>query len=244
MKCMKFMTHLSCLLLLSVGLSAHAGIDVNEGFGFKIVIDPAMQKDSPGVYSITGQPEYKLNYIFASDLQKVFNKFGFEVIITRTPEQNVSVEERAAMTEGANILISLRHDSVVDKYCSFNSKGHCVSDYARGFSVFVADSNVDKDLSLDLAENIGRNLMLEGFFATKHHAEKIPGEGKELVNETIGLYMDDSIELLKLSKVPAVQVNLGVVANKLDVKVLQDKKQRAKIIQNIVDAVRRYKDEL
>lgn len=86
--------------------------------------------------------------------------------------------------------------------------------------------------------------MLEGFFATKHHAEKITGEGKELVNETIGLYMDDSIELLKLSKVPAVQVNLGVVANKLDVKVLQDKKQRAKIIQNIVDAVRRYKDEL
>lgn len=243
MNCMKFITLLSCLLL-SVGASAYAEIDDTEGLGFKVVLDPAMQQDNPGIFSITGQAEYELNHIFASDLQKAFDKYGFEVIVTRTPEQNISVEERAAKTEGANILISLRHDTVVEKYCTFNEKGHCTTDYARGYSVFVANSNVDKDLSLELAENIGRKLMLDGFFASKHHAENTPGEGKELVNETIGLYMDDSIELLKLSKVPAVQLNLGVVSNQLDLNVLQNKKQRTKIIRDIVDAVRRYKEDL
>ena len=73
-----------------------------------------------------------------------------------------------------------------------------------------------------------------------HHAENIPGENRELLNTTMGIYRFDDLIVLKKTNIPAVLLEVGVIVDPDDEKYVSSKDKQKAISQAIVSSVRAY----
>ncbi len=145
-----------------------------------------------------------------------------------------SLQQRvdAANLHGADLLISIHHDSVQPQYMSQWSYGgnqRKYSDRFSGYSLFVSLKNSHPDESLGLATDVGTQLSAAGFTPSLHHAEKIPGENRTLVNAKLGIYQFDDLIVLKLPPIPAVLLECGVIVNREEETKLSNPKYQAKM---------------
>ena len=72
--------------------------------------------------------------------------------------------------------------------------------------------------SLEYARMLGKSLVIRGLTPTLHHAEKITGENRELLDSVNGIYIFDDLVVLKNSEAPAVLLEAAVIVNPLDEK--------------------------
>ena len=167
-----------------------------------------------------GRMEYEFNRrmveLIAADLQQ---DPGIRVVVVNREAKRISLSGRAAAARvaGADLLLSIHHDSVNDRYLETkrqtNGRVLHYCDRFRGYSVFYSGKNHDASRSLDFAQALGLAMRRHGLAPTLHHAERIKGENRELVNPDLGITLDDLI-VLKSAAIPAALLECGDIVNR------------------------------
>jgi N-acetylmuramoyl-L-alanine amidase len=204
----------------------------------RIALDIGHSIKRPGAYSARGVGEYYFNKTIAEALFRSLKKSGeVDVFIINPQGKSISLPERTrqAASKRAALFLSIHHDSVQRRYVkewTVHGKTHLYSDNFSGFSVFVSRKNRKFAQSLQFARLLGEAMLAQGFSPTLHHAEKIPGESRTLVDKDLGLYEFDDLIVLKTAAMPAALLECGVIVNRTEEASLQ----RPEIQQRIADA--------
>ena len=221
-------------LVYCLAIATSAGSDLKP----RIALDIGHSIKHPGAYSATGVGEYYFNRTIAEALLRSLKKSGeVAAFIINAQGKTISLAERTrqAANRGATLFLSIHHDSVQRRYLkewAVNGKTRLYSDNFSGFSVFVSRKNRKFAQSLQFARLLGEAMLARGFSPTLHHAEKIPGENRNLVDKNLGLYEFDDLIVLKTAAMPAVLLECGVIVNRSEEASLQT----AEIQQRIADA--------
>ncbi len=153
----KALRHLPRHFLITAGLCLIIGASTvayviharfNNHLG-TIVIDAGHGGKDPGAVSCLGYPEKEINLRIARRVASILKKKRIQVIMTRTSDLSVDLDERAEITNhsSARLFVSVHANS-------------CHRMTARGYSVHVAPSAAN--VSVQLAENIQTNLSETG----------------------------------------------------------------------------------
>lgn len=182
--------------------------------GKRIVIDPAHGGDDPGWVVMEGGRLIRaadLTYDLARRLEGRMTATGMESFLTRGPQQNPTPEERAGLANevAADLLLSVHIDG--------NS-----SPLASGLATFHfgSDSGATSTVGESLAELVQRELVAR----------------TQLVDCRIH---HKPWDLLRLTKMPAIQVSLGYLSNSDDRRRLLSDDFRNTVADGMLVAVKR-----
>jgi N-acetylmuramoyl-L-alanine amidase len=230
---------LCALCILLAGSTAGAC----DPASFPVAIDPGHTPRQPGAASARGIPEVRFNDELAAALVAELDKAGFpNVALTREPGVNISLLNRtaAANRRGARLFVSIHHDSVQPRYLSaweVDGRRRFYSDVFSGYSLFFSRNNTEPSASLAFAQLLGTRLRTAGFVPTLHHAQKIPGENRELVDAWRGIYRFDALAVLKSARMPALLVEAGIIVNRHDESRLREPARQRVFAHMIAQAV-------
>lgn len=213
----------SALLTLGLLLSASAAASPT------VVVDVGHSKDAPGVQSAYGRPEYGFNAQLGRLLVPALQAHG---VTARLREGPASLTERTAGTAGADLFVSIHHDSIQQAWIDQGRR-----EEFSGFSVFVSTKNPAYDQSLACARWVGRALATSGERPSHYHATPIPGENRPLLDPTHGVHRYDNLVVLKTAKSPAILIEAGVIANPHEDRRLGDPATAQKLAQAIAQGV-------
>jgi N-acetylmuramoyl-L-alanine amidase len=211
---------------------------------FCIALDIGHLPKAAGAMAADGRMEYEFNRrmveLIAADLQQ---DNRIRVVIVNREAKPISLSGRAAAARaaGADLLLSIHHDSVNDRYLEVQRQAngrvlyHC--DRFRGYSVFYSGKNREASDSLEFARALGLAMRRQGLTPTLHHAEPIKGENRELVNPDLGIYRFDDLIVLKSAAMPAVLLECGVIVNRAEEAELLTEQRQQKVVAAIYEAV-------
>ncbi|AUB84241.1 N-acetylmuramoyl-L-alanine amidase family protein [Candidatus Thiodictyon syntrophicum] len=217
---------------------------------FVVAIDVGHSLRSPGAVSARGVPEFRFNRDLAAAAADVLAAGGFRrsfVINADGTAQSLRGRTDEAARRGADLLLSIHHDSVQPRYLSnwtLDGVTRPYSDHFRGFSLFVSAKNRQAERSRRFAELLGRSLTARGLTPTLHHAEPIAGEHRPLLDARLGLYRFDDLVVLKGAAMPAVLLEAGVILNRDEESLLAQGAYQQRIAAAILAAVQDYCDAL
>jgi N-acetylmuramoyl-L-alanine amidase len=213
---------------------------------FVIAIDIGHSRAKPGAISSRGVGEFHFNKDLAVLLHHELVEAGFTgAFLINEDGSDMSLRQRAdaANEKKAGLFISIHHDSVQPRYLStWNHQGtnRAYSDKYRGYSLFYSEKNKEKEESFVLAGLLGSELRGKGLAPTLHHAEKIEGEGRELVDKDKGIYRFDDLVVLKTTTMPAVLLECGIIVNRDEEILLSDAAYRKTMVQALASAIETY----
>jgi N-acetylmuramoyl-L-alanine amidase len=211
-----------------------------------IAIDVGHSEKHPGAISATGRAEYEYNRDMAAQLKNEFAKHeNFESFVILAPKE-ISLTERArlAAVGKADLFVSIHHDSAQDKYLKTRvvaekDQSYTDDDRFSGYSIFVSRKNPRYEESLEVARRIGMAMGARKYRFATHHAEKIQGENRLILDPEAGVYEFNDLIVLKSATMPAVLVECGVIVNLEEEKSLRtlERQQRAAaaIAQGVMD---------
>lgn len=190
------------------------------GEKYIVAIDPGHTIKRFGAVGVSGTTEYSYNIKIAKILNTLTNsqKSNISSFIINPTGRAISLSSRSkiALDNNATLLISLHHDSAQLKRLrkvKINGRIRYSTDKLSGYSIFVSKKNQEYERSLNLARHIGTKLIENNFIFSLHHAEKIKGENRVLVDKKNGIYLFDNLVVLKKSKMPAVLIECGIIVN-------------------------------
>lgn len=213
---------------------------------FIVAIDVGHSLKRSGAVSARGKAEYEFNANMADHLLERLKKDGYaRSFVINHDGQDLTLRERAdiANSRNASLLISIHHDSVQPQYLKpwlFNGVMRKYSDRYSGYSVFYSEHNSHSRMSLFFARLLGGAMRKAGFVQTLHHAEKIPGEGRNLIDAERGVYRVDNFGIVKAPRMPAVLIESGIIVNRKEEARLRNTEFRQNIISAISNAVDLY----
>lgn len=206
-----------------------------------VAIDIGHSESAQGSVSSRGVGEFVFNRSIAYLLLEKIRKDGVaEAFIIEGDAMSLQQRTEAASLRHANFLISIHHDSVQPCYLStwtYAGAERHYSDRFYGFSLFFSTKNALPEESLDFARDIASDLVKSGFRPTLHHAEKIPGENRELVDRTRGIYIFDDLIVLKTAAMPAVLLECGVIVNRGEEKRLTNRAYQDKMVKAVAAGI-------
>jgi N-acetylmuramoyl-L-alanine amidase len=185
-----------------------------------VAVDVGHSPTRPGTISARGIPEHAHNRKLAQDLLAQLHADGYtQSFLIRATDKTLSLEERAeaAVDRGADLLISVHHDSVQPHYLEKRRAFGRMVGYSKGisgYSLFCSGAGGAAPESLRLATEIGRQLRTSGLTPSLHHAEEIPGESRDLVDAQLGVYRFDELVLLRTTGIPSVLFEAGVIVDR------------------------------
>jgi len=199
---------------------------------FNVAIDIGHSTSHPGVSSARGVSELTFNRDLARALVSDMQRRGLAATLINADGEIDSLAQRTALAAaaGADLFVSIHHDSVQPHYLStwmYAGRRQLFSDRFAGFSIFVSRKNPHADHSVKVAQAVGQHLLGAHLTPTLHHAEKIPGENRELIDAVRGIYRFDELIVLKTAAMPAVLVELGVIVNRTEEEILATESFRA-----------------
>lgn len=212
-----------------------------------IVLDPGHSPDQGGATSLTGVREVTDNDRFVAELAPALEHAGWQVRITRTPDENMGLAERPALanTLHAAVFLSIHHDSVQLRCLKEIRKGpppvYETTKPIEGYSLYVSGENPEFRPSLELATLIGRQLRSLGRAPNLSHAEGKCGENRPLLNRALGIYQYDHLTVLRHSRVPAVLLEVGVIVDPKDEAYVDSAANRQEMIGKIVAALVQFR---
>jgi N-acetylmuramoyl-L-alanine amidase len=233
------------LLFVQLGVSV-AGAQQEERATkpLRVAIDIGHTPGTPGAMSATGAMEYTFNRrmarLIADDLRQ---QPGVSVTLINEPGREISLLGRGdvANTAKADLFLSVHHDSVNERYKSTrrtaDGRVSRYSDRFRGYSVFFSDKNADPAASLEFAKQLGRAMREQGMTPTAHHAEKIPGEGRDFVVPETGVYRFNDLLVLKRARMPAALLECGVIVHPEEEQELNTPERQRQIVAAVRSAV-------
>ena len=233
---MRYGTLVDCIAY-GLALATSAGSDLKP----RVALDIGHSIKQPGAYSARGVGEYYFNRTIAEAVLRSLKQSGeVEAFIINPQGKSISLAERTrqAANKRATLFLSIHHDSVQRRYVKewkVDGKTHLYSDKFSGFSVFVSRKNRKFAQSQRLGRFLSEAMLARGFSPTLHHAEKIPGEGRNLLDKDLGLYEFEDLIVLKTAAMPAVLLECGVIINRSE----ETSLQKPEIQQRIADAAAR-----
>ena len=240
-------SEMRCVLLVNwlffwVSVATSAGSDLKP----RVALDIGHSVKRPGAYSARGAGEYYFNRRIAEALFRSLKEFGqVDAFIINPHGASISLAERTrqAANKRATLFLSIHHDSVQRRYVkewTVDGKTRLYSDNFSGFSVFVSRKNRQFAQSLKFARLLGEAMIARGFSPTWHHAEKIPGEGRTLLDKNLGLYEFSDLVVLKTAAMPAVLLECGVIVNRSDEASLQKPEVQQRIADAAAEAIVKF----
>ncbi|CAA9220517.1 MAG: N-acetylmuramoyl-L-alanine amidase [uncultured Chthoniobacterales bacterium] len=233
------------LLVAQLGVSAAIAQGTDRAAGpLRIAIDIGHTPGTPGAMSAAGEMEYTFNRrvarLIADDLRQ---QPGVSVTLINEPGREISLLGRGdvANTAKADLFLSVHHDSVNERYKSTRrtADGRVArySDRFRGYSVFFSEKNAEPAASLEFAKQLGRAMREQGMTPTAHHAEKIPGEGRDFVVPETGVYRFNDLLVLKRARMPAALLECGVIVHPEEEQELNTPERQRQIVAAVRSAV-------
>jgi len=212
------------------------------------VLDVGHTAKSPGAKSARGADEFDFNLRLAKQIDQALLEAGFAktVLMVTDGRANQSLYARVARANdlSANLLLSIHHDSVPDKFLEkwdYNGKRKTFSDRFKGHSIFVSDDNIDPKDSLLFGSILGQQLKARGLQYTPHYTESFMGRWKRvLLDAIVGVYRYDTLFVLKKTQMPAVLLEAGSIANRDEELEMASPERQQLISAAVVDAVDRF----
>ncbi len=212
---------------------------------FRVVLDVGHTARSPGAKSARGADEFDFNLRLAKQIDQALLDAGFAktVLMVTDGRANRSLYARVARANdlSANLLLSIHHDSVPDRFLErweYNGKREGFSDRFKGHSIFVSDDNLDPKDSLLFGSILGQQLKTRGLEYTPHYTESFMGRWKRvLLDANAGVYRYDTLFVLKKTQMPAVLLEAGSIANRDEELEMASPERQQLISAAVVDAV-------
>jgi N-acetylmuramoyl-L-alanine amidase len=196
--------------------------DACDRRGFRVVVDVGHTARNPGAKSARGADEYDFNLRLAKEVEQKLIGAGFErtvlLITTETPRSALFKRASRAGAMGADLFLSIHHDSVPDKFLEkwqYEGATHGYSDRFPGHSIFISNDNPERARSLQFARMLGEELKARGLKYTPHYTEKFMGHRQRvLVDADAGVYRYDQLIVLRSTRMPAVLLEAGSIINR------------------------------
>ena len=210
-----------------------------------VAIDIGHSESRPGAISARGAGEYTFNRNIARRLLEKLHMGGRSgSFLVEVPGDDRSLVERtrAARRGGADFFISIHHDSVQPSYLTewtYRGAQRRYSDRFSGFSLFVSRKGPNARANLALARSISTQLLNAGFHATLHHAEKVRGEGRDLIDRERGIYAFDDLAILRTATMPAVLLECGIIVNREEEQRLLDPAYQDRLVAAVAAGIAR-----
>lgn len=211
-----------------------------------IVLDPGHTPSQQGALGARGIYEVAYNDALTAQLADALKGAGFSVVLTRTPHQAIGLDGRVQVANAhpADVFLAIHHDSAQLKYLEKTTwdalPAYRTTAPLSGYSLFVSGLNPRFDDSFRFAEGLGQEILKLGRGPSRHHGEKIPGEGRDLIDPTLGIYRFDDLIVLKKTTIPAVLLEVGVIVDPEDEKYVTNRDNQTAIVRAIVAAVQEY----
>lgn len=211
------------LCLLVVAIDAHAAREV--------AIDVGHYRNKPGVISASGVPEFDYNLALAMTIRDALAAAGLRVRMVGERGDVARLGARTAAALGADLFVSIHHDSVQERYLP-------VAERFSGFSLFVSRLNPRAAEGLACASAIGAALRRAGFVPSRYHADPVLGESRPFADEVNGVHYFDNLAVAKSAAMPALLFEAGVVVNREEEARLALPHTRAVIANALTEGVR------
>lgn len=191
-----------------------------------VVLDVGHTPKTSGALGINGKTEYSYNLNMVNTLQTAIRQHS-KIMVEKTSvnENNISLTERPNRYFKSDLFVSIHHDSIPEV---LNPR----RDELHGFSVFVSQKNPQYQKSLACAKIVAKNLKAMGREPSTYHGWDIEGERKTLLDKN-GVYQYDNLVVLKSAKMPALLIEIGVIANPKEAEELTQQKVVDEIAENI-----------
>ena len=213
---------------------------------FRVALDVGHYLIKPGAISATGATEFTYNLSLAQSALARLRQAGFSGAFligeSGTPLRLIE-RTRIAKEAGADLLISLHHDSVQSQYLSqweVNGRLEQYSDKFHGYSLFISEKNIHREESKQFGLLLGQALVDEGLVPSLHHAENIPGENRTVLDARLGLYRYDDLVVLKTAPMPAVLLESGIIVNRAEEEQIREGSYHRLVVAALVRAIRDF----
>ena len=209
----------------------------------KIALDVGHDLTHPGATSARGNTEFSYNLALAQLTLTTLQSAGFtSAFLIGQSGAPIRLAQRSglATAAGAALFISLHHDSVQKQYfTTWHVDGRALpySDAYRGYSIFVSATSSFSRSSLAFATDLGRALRTSGLTPSLHHAEPIPGESRQLLDASLGLYEFGQLAVLRKATMPALLLEAGVIVHRDEEKSIQSGQLHPKIAASLLTAI-------
>lgn len=224
-----FLLFAPCLLAMG-----HAA-DLPNLSGLHVALDVGHSKAQGGAISAVGRPEFEYNLDMARTIAEVLRaaKAKVTVINEKGDFDGLAGRPRYADQIGAQVFLSIHHDSVNDKYLKNwevdgKTQQYCDPRFS-GYSVFCSKKNVSATRSRNWAKEVGAAMLNAGFTPATHHHEEIPGENRAWIDERTGVYEYPDLAVAKYGKLPSALLECGVILNRDEEQKVRTKDYQRKV---------------
>lgn len=179
-----------------------------------LVLDAGHGGRDEGAWDQSGNPvEKKLNLIIVKMLKERFEQTpGIDVYCTRLSDISVSKKKRVAMAN------KLQADALVSIHCNASEPGDTAS---RGVETLYSKRKTGKD---QISNQALAQQILDSLSASTGLKNR-------------GTIRREGLYLMHHSKVPTTIVEIGYISNKSDLKYLNSKKGREKVVDGIYNGI-------
>jgi N-acetylmuramoyl-L-alanine amidase len=210
--------------------------------GLHVALDIGHSVAKPGALSARGRGEFLFNQSTATTIAGILRAFGAKVTVINEKGTMTGLTERpqSAVEAGADLFLSIHHDSANDKYMEtweVDGKKLPYCDRFSGYSVFCSKKNLRAAESRALAIEIGAAMHKAGFKPTPHHNEPIQGENRPFIDERTAVYEFTDLVVAKSGKLPSVLLECGVIVNRDEEIQVQTKEYQQRIGNALVSAL-------
>jgi N-acetylmuramoyl-L-alanine amidase len=208
---------------------------------FRMAIDVGHTAMRYGAVSAHGKGEYDFNLRLAHELVTRLHNDGFEKaeVVIQT-DSDLAARARDLSSRHPNLVLSLHHDSVQDKYlrtAELDGQVRTFTDGFSGYSIFVSHDNVKRDESDRFARMLGGAMIAQGLKPTFHHHEQ---ENRPILDAQTGVFLYDALVVLRQTTAPAVLLESAVITDREDEARADDPAYRHRIVDAIASAIIKF----
>ena len=209
-------------------------------FAATIALDVGHFLAEPGATSARGRPELEFNRDLARDIESALTALGHTTQVIGADGGMKSLWRRPRAAKGADLFISVHHDSTQARYQSawtYEGIERRYSDRFAGFSAFVSRENVAWRRALGCASAIGAALVKAGFKPSLYHADPVLGENRPFADEANGVHYFDHLAVLRHAAMPALLFEAGVIVNRDEEIKMRDGEVRKQIAARVAEGI-------
>ncbi len=197
-----------------------------------MAVDVGHYREKPGVISATGRPEFDYNLELAVQVANQLRTRGLAVRMIGERGDYAELHHRTRDAKGADLFVSIHHDSVQERYLPVASK-------FAGYSLFVSRRNPRAKEALACASAIGERMRAAGLVASRYHADPVLGESRPFADEANGVHWYDNLAVGHTASMPSVLVEAGVIVNRDEEARMRDPKVQAAIAAAVAEGAAR-----
>lgn len=224
-------------------LAEQLGLEVK-----RVVIDPGHGGRDPGAVSCNGLLEKDVVLKVAKKVAaKLANKSGFEVILTRSTDVYIPLEERTAIanSKGADLFVSIHANSAPNKkargietyFLSLATSKEEMRAAARENAASARQLSDLQAILLDLMQN--SKIEESSHLATAVQTQMVNGLEKKYHVRGLGVKKAPFVVLIG-ARMPAILAEIGFISNPTEEKHLRNDRYLSDIAEQLVEGILNY----